>query len=548
MRASRVLAVASSLSDMSPSELATVLTERGVTPADTAHPLQLANQLLEPSAATHQLAHLSGTELERLRRASAGDLEVLAPDDNARLLTEQHGSLLHLAPEIDEALGALGPPGSTQPSQDQIVDVVAVLGVLEKIETLIRAAEVQPVGGASSESLQSWAASHGDDRDEWETAADICRAVGLLAVSQDAWHQTTGASDWLASALSERWAWILVRLWSIRPRWVDSSPVADNLAASPSGGWVQMAAEIGVFPGSGKGSAADVLSHDGDIGTWVAAQLPPAAEQVYADGPDTLVTAGPLPVSHERTLRQIGRWLSGTVASRFQVTAETVLRARQRGLSAEDITEAVERVVPGGKTSSLGVTLLDSLHRAEQTRIQWSESGTRVECADSLAGDLLCADRKLQSLGFQRVSESELSSAQPVDTVHSLLTSEGYPHLVVDHAGHVFDVDKAQHAPVTWAATNGDDSAAALLESWTSWRGDDPVNWWDPALEWAIAHKLRLSAIVNINEVESEFVIEPKSLHNGRLRARDTRSDVERTIPVTHLVRIHSPEAVSPES
>jgi len=548
VRASRVLAVASSLSDMSPSELASVLTERGVTPADTAHPLQLASQLLEPAAATHQLSHLSGAELERLREASAGDLKALTPDDSARLLTEQHGSLLHLAPEIDEALGLLGSAGPAQTSRDQTVDVVAVLGVLEKIETLIRAAEAQPVGGASNESLLSWAASHGDDPDEWETAADICRAVGLLAVSQDAWHQTTGASDWLASALSERWAWILVRLWSIRPRWVDSSSVAHDVATSPSGGWVQMAAELGVFPGSGKETAADVLAHDGNIGTWVTAQLPPAAEQVYADGPDTLVTAGPLPVSHERTLRQIGRWLSGTVASRFQVTAETVLRARQRGLSSEEITEAVERVVPGGKTSSLGVTLLESLHRAEQTRIQWSESGTRVECAEPLALDLLLADRKLQSLGFQKVSESELSSAQPVDTVHSLLTSEGYPHLVIDHAGNVFDVDKAQHAPVSWVTTDGDEGAAALLESWRSRRGDDPAGWWEPALEWAIAHKLRLSAIVNINDVESEFVIEPKSFHNGRLRARDTRSDVERTIPVTHLVQIHSPEAVSPES
>ena len=69
MRASRVLAVASSLPDMSPSELATVLTERGLTPTATAHPLHLATQLLEPAAAINQLSHLSADELERLRQA-----------------------------------------------------------------------------------------------------------------------------------------------------------------------------------------------------------------------------------------------------------------------------------------------------------------------------------------------------------------------------------------------------------------------------------------------------------------------------------------------
>ena len=161
---------------------------------------------------------------------------------------------------------------------------------------------------------------------------------------------------------------------------------------------------------------------------------------------------------------------------------------------------------------------------------------------------IVSADRKLQSLGFQRVSDSELSSSQSVDTVHALLTSEGYPHLVVDQAGKVFDVDKAQQAPVSWGTGGGEAMAGALLEAWRSWREDRPMTWWEPTLEWAIAHKLRLSALVTINDVDTEFVIEPKSLHNGRLRARDTRSDVERTIPVTHLADIHSPEAVSAQS
>lgn len=548
MRASRVLAVASSLPDMSPSELATVLTERGLTPTATAHPLHLATQLLEPAAAINQLSHLSADELERLRQASAGDSEVLIAADSTRLLAEKSDSHLQLAPEMEEAISAQGSNGSSDISQDHTVDVVAVLAVIEKMETLVRSVELQPVNGTTSEALMSWAMSQGDDQATWETAAEICRGVGLLAVHHDGWHQTTGGSEWLLAALSERWAWLLSRLWSIRPRWVDSPPANHGLPAMSSGGWVTMAAKVGVFPGSGKGSAADVLARGGDITTWVSGQLPEPADQVYLDGPDTLVTAGPLPVPHERALRRIGQWLSGNVASRFRVTAQTVLRAKQRGLSTAEITDAIELVVPGGTTSALGVTLVDSVRRAEQLTIQWSESGTVVDCADPLVLDLLCADRKLQLLGFEKTSESRLASAQSVNTVHELLTSEGYPHLVVDQSGDVFDVDKSPQASVTWVTTTGGDMADALLDYWKSWRRDSPADWWEPILEWAIAHKLRLSAIVNLNDAESEFVIEPKSLRNRRLRARDTRSDVERTIPVTHLVRIHSPEAVSTES
>ena len=548
MEASRVLAVASSLASMNPGELATVLTERGVTPSDDAHPLGVAAQLLELDAASQQLSHLSGSERERLRLARSVDRGVLSTDDSTRLLAWQRGSHLRLAPEIDDALEAAGPDDSPRLSPDQVVDVVGVLARIEKMETIIRAAEIQPVSGDTTEALRSWAASHGDEEAEWKVAADISRAVGLLAVHQGAWHQTTSASEWLAAALSERWAWILRRLWSIRPGWVDSSSGTDDAVFSSTGGWEQMASLVGVFPGGGDGSPAEVLSRGGDIDQWVSGQLPEPAEQVYADGPDTLVTAGPLPVSHERALRQIGHWLSGNVASRFQVNGQTVLRARQHGLSMEDITDAVELVVPGGVSSTLGASLIDSLQRAEQMTIQWSESGTQVDCVDSLALDLLRADRKLQSLGFQPVSDSQLASPQPVDTVHALLMSEGYPHLVVDQAGKVFDVDKARQAPVSWGNAGGEDIAVALLKAWQSWRASSPMSWWEPPLEWAIAHKLRLSAIVNINDAETEFFIEPKSLQNGRLRARDTRSDVERTIPVTHLVDIHSPEAVSAES
>lgn len=549
MRASRVLAVASSLSHMGPSELATVLTERGITPADSAHPLELASQSLDTSAVTTQLSHLSANDLQRLMRARAGDATVLGSADDARLLAESRDSERHLAPEIDEALDTITPSQSTPQAQTgRPVDVVAVLALVENMETLIRAAGSTPAPGATAEALASWAATHGDEAATWTTAAEMCRFLGFLAVHHGSWHQTTASSKWLAAALSERWAMILRSLWETRPQWLDTSGSSSSDLASQPGGWVHRAGLVGLDLGDEKGSALRELAQAGDIDSWVATQLPPTVEQVYPDGPDTLVTAGPLPVSQERALRRIGRWVSGNIASRFHLTPETVLRSRQRGDSVDEITEAIELVVPGGKNSALGLTLLDTLSRADQMRIQWSESGSTVECLDSLALELLLADRKLQSLAFQKVSESTLTSSHSVDSVHELLSSEGYPHLVIDQAGDVFDVDREELVQMPDTAAGRDHTASSLLDAWRSWQESAPADWWEPCLEWAIAHKIRVTAVVNINGVESEFVIEPKSLQNGRLRARDTRSDVERTIPVSHLVRMHSPEAVSPES
>jgi hypothetical protein len=125
--------------------------------------------------------------------------------------------------------------------------------------------------------------------------------------------------------------------------------------------------------------------------------------------------------------------------------------------------------------------------------------------------------------------------------------AEGYPHLVENQSGELFDVDSSPVAPEGDSPT-GRDGSSDLLTAWRARQSSDPATWWSPFFDWAIAHKLRLDVEVDIGGQHSRFVIEPKSIQNGRLRARDTRSDVERTIPVSHVLEIYSPEVISPES
>ena len=545
MRADRVLAVATSLNALGSDALRRILTERAVSVTTDSHPLDIAQQVVEPEAVTNQLGYLTADDIARLQGAlSTADSSGLIEDDAARLLADGPGQSVSV--EVADALADIPDPSSA-PSPQSVpaaVDAVAVGAALEKIETLLAVLSTRPVPGPGVSSLEDWAMTHGDEPELWREASGVCRSVGLVVLRHGVWELTEQARTWTAGSLSERWAWLAEALWAIRPGWLDatSAPTRDHTT-----GWFQAAQTVGVIQGGTPTELAYALEAGTAPQEAVASFLPEPVTQVYVDGPDTLVTAGPLPVAAERGLRRIGAWVSGSVASRFRITPQTVLSARQHGATTDDIAEVINQSVPGGIESALGVSVMDTLERAEKLRLRWSEAGTVLQCEDELTRELLRADRKLAPLQLQATAGPTLTSAHPVDQVHSLLVAEGYPHLVENQSGELFDVDSSPIAPEGDSPTEHDGSSD-LPTAWRARQSSDPATWWSPFFDWAIAHKLRLDVEVDIGGQHSRFVIEPKSIQNGRLRARDTRSDVERTIPVSHVLEIYSPEVISPES
>jgi len=95
-----------------------------------------------------------------------------------------------------------------------------------------------------------------------------------------------------------------------------------------------------------------------------------------------------------------------------------------------------------------------------------------------------------------------------------------------------------------WGASD----ALELLETWRQSHDTDPVGWFTPAIERAIDQRVPVRVDVDMNGQAASFDLECRSMSNGRLRARDIRSDVERTIPVSHVVAITAGAATSDQS
>jgi hypothetical protein len=60
----------------------------------------------------------------------------------------------------------------------------------------------------------------------------------------------------------------------------------------------------------------------------------------------------------------------------------------------------------------------------------------------------------------------------------------------------------------------------------------------DRKIQLALASKSILLVEINANGKVMNFVLEPIGLANGRLRARDRKADIERTLPVSAITSI----------
>ncbi|MEG2778960.1 MAG: hypothetical protein RR905_06735, partial [Aurantimicrobium sp.] len=66
----------------------------------------------------------------------------------------------------------------------------------------------------------------------------------------------------------------------------------------------------------------------------------------------------------------------------------------------------------------------------------------------------------------------------------------------------------------------------------------DDATWIARQLDVAVRDKSILVVTVSMPDGEREFTIEPKGFSNGRLRCLDRTTEVERTLPASHITAV----------
>lgn len=561
-RASHALGLLDALFDHPAPSLARVLTIRQV-PLDTSLGLtELATSLTAPDAIWRHLSQLTADELRVLSELPGSGHDPLARSLTDSLLAlEKDGELYPIA-DIAEAVKVHRPtdavPSPSISSQGQrepdAVDVTGVFDHLEQIETLVDYLE-RELPQAISESALAKALNQ--DEVDIESLVDGALRLGLIRRSGKGVTATAAGTRWLQRGAADKWLWCVEHFIQHAPAWWPR-PLPDQVSAeaiqslalsryplvSPSDSerLVTLAQRVGLIRGS-RPTALERAHTPQARSTLIASVVPPAVNQLYPDGPDTLIAAGPLDSETTSALRHISSWLSGELAPRFHIDATSITRALQSGIGPEHIREVLGRSVAVGMAPALMEMVEDTITRATALTLRATPHGSLVTSSDELTLELVRADRRLQVASFRPSDAGGMESSLGVSQVHDLLLGEGYPHLIRDASGSLIAPDSA----------SGHESAESI--GWTEqdvrrWRENmaeakkEPGSF-EGVIELAISERVPITVTVSMGESNQEMTIEPHALRNGRLRGRDTRSDVERTLPVSHVVGVRADATLS---
>lgn len=320
------------------------------------------------------------------------------------------------------------------------------------------------------------------------------------------------------------------------------------------------------------------------------AALPPSVPSVYLQHDLTVIAPGPLDPADDDALRQVATIESAGLANRYRITEESVRGALRAGIGRDAILTTLERLSASGVPQPVRYLVDQVAARDGSIVIDHAPDGRGTElrgAPDQL--DLVGVDAELRHLGWHRVDVSTLLSSTPVDVVAARLEEQRYPAVLAP---------RVQLARTVGAGGGAGSGSGAGLRGGAGWRGGssargagarsgalrdsaslrgsgpggpagagtranpDPVEqaralvdrlqaasqqaerspeqeWIGRQLDLAVRDRVPITLLVRMPDgAERTFTIVPTAVAGGRVRGRDVRADVERTLPLSLVVSV----------
>lgn len=419
-------------------------------------------------------------------------------------------------------------------------------------------------GGVALPDARRLAAASGADVDELELLLDIASRAGLADTGSE-WTPSAASASWLASSRLERWSelargWLerlpdeLHELLRQRAHAVWGQGLVEYLGwLYPAGGtWIRERAaqaareaeQLGITGSSTPSTPGTaLLLHGPEAATAAMAELFPAeVDRVYLQPDLSIIAPGPLLAPIDHRLRGMAETETRGLASTYRVTAASVMRALTAGETVPALREFLSGISLTGIPQPLEYLLTDTAARFGSLRVgARDDGGAYVRSEDTAALDRLVVDPNLSPLGLQRLQPQRVESRFDLATLFWTLADARYPVVAEDASGRIVQLRRERRAGAALAA--GDDTAAILVQRVRAGAAGEPEEsgaaWLARQLELAIRNKLAVTVTVSLPDgTQAEYVVEPAGLAGGRLRARDRRADIERTLPLASITQV----------
>jgi hypothetical protein len=422
-------------------------------------------------------------------------------------------------------------------------------------------------GGLALPDARRLAGIAGVATEEVEVLLDLSAHAGLAVVAGSEWVPTPALTAWLAGSRVDRWAELasgwhrrlpddLRELLRTRAHAVWGDGLLDYLDwLYPAGGaWIRERAAaaareaelLGITGAGAPSTAGSRLLLDGTAAAAeaMADAFPPEVDQVYLQHDLTVIAPGPLRVDLETRLRGLAEVEARGVASSFRITAVSLTRAFVAGETADGVRAFLSSLSLTGIPQPLEYLLADTAARFGTLRVGRLEeaSGAYVRSEDTELLRQLAVDQALAALGLEVTGAHRLTTRFDVGLLYTSLLDARYPVVAEDAAGEIVAM-RAERRASSGGGVVTDDTAVLLIsrvrESAAAAPEEADRAWLARQLELAIKGKVTVSVTVRLpDDTLAEYSLEPAALAGGRLRARDRRSDIERTLPLSSIVAV----------
>ena len=418
--------------------------------------------------------------------------------------------------------------------------------------------------GLALPEVKLFAAHLGIDGDQVKQLWEIARLAGVVTSVDSRWVLGANAAAWFSSTTELRWQ-ALCDTWlallgseangDLKAHFADLDsvslaqslawiyPLSDTLVASKQLRLADFAEAIGLtshgLPQPWFGNVIEGKAKAAQLA--ISTHFPATSNRIIVQADLSVVAPGPLNLEVEKRLRTFLEADKVGLASHFRISALSLSYALETGVDVDHVRSTLVELSGKALPQPVEYLLADVARRFGRLRVVADESGASsfIEVHEPALAIELANDLRLRSLGLRQIEQLRLYTKFSADVAYYTLRENGHLAVRVTAKGKIVSPEKIAFGAQAVSPVNPIEVTLAKLRAADSSAGSSDDDTKLRQVQLAIKNKANIRVVyVGRDGGEYEFVLEPIGLANGRLRGRDRKADIERTLPLANITKL----------
>jgi hypothetical protein len=402
------------------------------------------------------------------------------------------------------------------------------------------------------------------------------RLAQVTELVEGRWQLGASAQMWIDATPIERWTH-LAQVWrasigdaacadllaalgessesSLDDLLIQLYPLADSAISANIKRTVERGNLIGITDSGLLSSwAVDVLKGQLDeCIAKIADRMPAPLDRLIVQADLTLIAPGPLTTATEIRIREFAECETIGFASTYRINALSITLGMENGLAADDIRELLVELSGKELPQPVEYLIRESEERFGRLVVHESsvEGHSVATSRDPILLKSILNDPAMKPFGLVENSAGDLACKFESEVLYFGLREAGFAAIRGERAQVIASAPSMGYDAFEegYASENQSpalDASTSILADLFRMREQDDRAGSAPdsddvtrQIQLAIKNKAKLRITVTTSTgAEQEFLLEPTGIANGRLRAKDRKADIERTLPLTSITLV----------